>query len=551
MKKLLIICGIIAGILQYTRSQVNLIKNPSFELKICDNNNKPMMYYGVPGWWNDTNRCYKDWFTRYPTAPEYFCPEFNSYTPTCLSYSVASTSAPKNYLGYQYPKHGNCYIGMILWDVQYHKSFGAKIKCGYTQILSSKLTDTLRKNHIYEFTLYWSLSDACSYATNQMQAYFTPTLTPIITNAMQAENVCMWYPKEYSSQVQFNASYFMNDTMNWVPLKGCFRAKGDECYVSILNARDTNDTQISTISGYTITCSDGTQSCYPLSIPYISYYIDDLSLYDRGYYGTDARVRSDTLICPNVPIVLGKNDTSDAHYQWYPSTFLDCDTCANPIATPSISTTYVVKKYLCDYATYDTVKIEVAPYPTPISIIKDTILCYPASVYLSHTDTAQSFTQYQWSPADNISCSDCPRPLFNAPDTGSYYYVLTQTFCNTRYHQDSVTIKVRVCNEEEEIEIPNVFTPNNDGVNDEWKLRWKCDRGINNFKVSVYNRWGSKVYESEDKRFKWDGRCMPDNKFEHLIDMESQCPTGIYYYVIEYEVNNLKREWKGYITLMR
>ena len=53
--------------------------------------------------------------------------------------------------------------------------------------------------------------------------------------------------------------------------------------------------------------------------------------------------------------------------------------------------------------------------------------------------------------------------------------------------------------------VPNAFTPNGDGVNDFWeafgfKTAWTfCS-------VSVFDRWGEKVFESDDIDFKWDGK---------------------------------------------
>ena len=55
--------------------------------------------------------------------------------------------------------------------------------------------------------------------------------------------------------------------------------------------------------------------------------------------------------------------------------------------------------------------------------------------------------------------------------------------------------------------VPNVFTPNEDGIHDEFKLeQGSFDRCYDALSVKVYNRWGQKVYESEETLFKWNGR---------------------------------------------
>ena len=50
--------------------------------------------------------------------------------------------------------------------------------------------------------------------------------------------------------------------------------------------------------------------------------------------------------------------------------------------------------------------------------------------------------------------------------------------------------------------VPNAFTPNNDGVND---LFFGEGTGIKNYEMSIYNRWGEKIFQSQDKDVKWDG----------------------------------------------
>ena len=52
-------------------------------------------------------------------------------------------------------------------------------------------------------------------------------------------------------------------------------------------------------------------------------------------------------------------------------------------------------------------------------------------------------------------------------------------------------------------ELPNVFTPNQDGINDFFKA--VRVRQIKSIDISVYDRWGNLIYKSKDPYFKWDG----------------------------------------------
>jgi gliding motility-associated-like protein len=84
--------------------------------------------------------------------------------------------------------------------------------------------------------------------------------------------------------------------------------------------------------------------------------------------------------------------------------------------------------------------------------------------------------------------------------------------------------------------IPNVFTPNGDGQNDEFD--WGV-KGIDEFTIVIYNRWGTKVYESEMVDDTWDGGDEPD---------------GTYYYIVRGKEQTLEAEpveYRGDLTLIR
>lgn len=87
---------------------------------------------------------------------------------------------------------------------------------------------------------------------------------------------------------------------------------------------------------------------------------------------------------------------------------------------------------------------------------------------------------------------------------------------------------------------PNVFTPNNDGYNDNF---YPVFSNIVNYKIAIYNKWGTKVFETEDINQAWDGKTE-----------EKECSAGVYYWVATYSSytkNELcKRSSKGSISLI-
>ena len=84
--------------------------------------------------------------------------------------------------------------------------------------------------------------------------------------------------------------------------------------------------------------------------------------------------------------------------------------------------------------------------------------------------------------------------------------------------------------------IPNVFTPNGDGMND--KLQFFNIDQTAEYNVQIFNRWGKKVYEGADALAHWDG---------------GDSNQGTYFYVLKYKItcNGKEREVKGTVTLLR
>jgi gliding motility-associated-like protein len=92
-----------------------------------------------------------------------------------------------------------------------------------------------------------------------------------------------------------------------------------------------------------------------------------------------------------------------------------------------------------------------------------------------------------------------------------------------------------------EIFIPNVFTPNGDGLNDCYSIRGvspKCDE----YKVTIYNRWGEIYFKSTDPSQCWNGK----------NEAGASASVGVYYYIMSIKKRDQeKMEKHGTITLIR
>jgi gliding motility-associated-like protein len=89
---------------------------------------------------------------------------------------------------------------------------------------------------------------------------------------------------------------------------------------------------------------------------------------------------------------------------------------------------------------------------------------------------------------------------------------------------------------------PNAFTPNNDGLNDAWRVITEVDCW-NKWELTIYNRWGQVVYEIDDPSQVWDGSFRGG---DHYVS------DGVYAYTLRAVAWNLETiELTGFITVLR
>jgi gliding motility-associated-like protein len=116
-----------------------------------------------------------------------------------------------------------------------------------------------------------------------------------------------------------------------------------------------------------------------------------------------------------------------------------------------------------------------------------------------NTDVNQSNLLYIWKPKTTLSCSDCANPAaFPVYDAVYTIRVSDSLGC---FAYDTVRIHV-VPNHN--LYVPNAFTPNADGINDVFEI-FGNKSAIRYVNIEIFNRWGEKVFESNDINFKWDG----------------------------------------------
>ncbi|MCO5231640.1 MAG: gliding motility-associated C-terminal domain-containing protein [Chitinophagales bacterium] len=148
-----------------------------------------------------------------------------------------------------------------------------------------------------------------------------------------------------------------------------------------------------------------------------------------------------------------------------------------------------------------------------------------------------TLSNYFWTSEDaNIDNPYIAQPTVVVHQNSAFIVEVTNGECSAR---DTVNVQVlKLKCTDENIFIPTAFTPNNDGVNDEWLVRFDAATA---FLVAIYNRYGEKVFESDDISKGWDGT------YKGKI---SEAGTYAYYLTIVCE-NQEPYFSKGNITLVR
>jgi gliding motility-associated-like protein len=125
--------------------------------------------------------------------------------------------------------------------------------------------------------------------------------------------------------------------------------------------------------------------------------------------------------------------------------------------------------------------------------------------------------------------------------TGCYTVVAIDSFSNISPYSNVVCLDIDICYT---YSLPNVFTPNNDGFNDLF-IPFPYDF-VESVNMSIFNRWGVKLFETHDPDINWDGK----NSFTRLA-----CADGVYYFVCEVFEQRMggitKRTITGWVHLIR
>jgi gliding motility-associated-like protein len=166
----------------------------------------------------------------------------------------------------------------------------------------------------------------------------------------------------------------------------------------------------------------------------------------------------------------------------------------------TVSYTVVGSNILCTGSGTSTATVIVNTLPTVGTTFPETMWIGSSTVV-----AANGGSSYVWSPVVDSCVNAICDSVYVSPDETTDYCVVV-TDANGCIDSGCVKITIEIpCPSNRNLVVPNAFTPNNDGNNDELCL-YGWDDCVTDFQIVIYDRWGEKMYESSDANFCWDGK---------------------------------------------
>ncbi len=148
---------------------------------------------------------------------------------------------------------------------------------------------------------------------------------------------------------------------------------------------------------------------------------------------------------------------------------------------------------------------------------------------ISFIDQTSNASQWNWDFGDGTN-SNSQNPTHTYTTSGTYTVLLSVT--NSAGCTNSIFQVIEILND---IIIPNVITPNGDGVNDFFTIK---TFGLKEYELTIWNRWGSKVFSSSSATIHWDGKVNGN-----------PAPDGVYFYILNAHTSNKQLEFHGNVTV--
>ena len=239
---------------------------------------------------------------------------------------------------------------------------------------------------------------------------------------------------------------------------------------------------------------------------------------------------ADLLLCKGRSIQLSASGTGS--FVWSPAGPLNNPNIYNPVASPDITTAFTVNltdQWGCKNSDQVTVEVRIQPVA---NAGPDQELDYTFETNMQASVLGANQTGVWTLVGGKGDISDIHSPTSHVSDLSieknSFLWTVTNGVCPES--TDTVHIKVK------NLIIPTLITPNLDGNNDYFVIGGI--ETIGKTSLTVFNRWGARVYEKREYDNSWDG----------VDDKENPLPEDTYFFILKPEQGNAI---KGYVVIRR
>ncbi|MES2431639.1 MAG: gliding motility-associated C-terminal domain-containing protein [Bacteroidota bacterium] len=400
---------------------------------------------------------------------------------------------------------------------------------------SGTITLTATRSGAATDVLKWYSDAALSTEIATGTSYTTPTLT----------NSTDYYVTETDLSTCTSAATKVTATINTVPSAPIAGTPVSRCGTGSVTVNasasgaGTNILKWYSNAGLTTQVSTGNSYVTPSITTTTNYYVTETTV--AGCVSTSATTVTATVNqTPSAPIVSNIGYCQNAvavpvtasgnNLMWY-TLGGSTSVAPTPVTTEPRTITYYVTSSngTCESEQFPlivTVKPISAYAGGPIIRVDEGV-----STQIKGTATGNGMI-VSWTPSLYLSSSSIPNPRIAALDDGTYTMTVTSNDgCVATDNLQVIVLRT--------LKIPNVFSPNGDGINDTWNIEYLED--YVNAKVSIFNRYGQFMFEAAAGSYNgkpWDGT----NKGTPL-------PVGTYFYIIN--LGEGKDPISGSISIIR